>query len=216
MENLLLHNIFERKLIAIIRGIGSDRMLDTVGALVDGGISLLEVTLDQRDEAKENDGIRSMERIKESFGDRVSLGAGTVITVDQVKRVVAAGAEFIISPNVSPEVIQETKHLGKISIPGAFTPSEMVLAHECGADVVKLFPAGLLGIDYIKAVLAPLNHIPVFAVGGVTLTNIKEFIKSGVKGVGIGGNLVDKQAILSGDYAKIRDTAWLYVNALKE
>ncbi len=145
LENILLHNIFERKLIAIIRGIGSDRMMETVGALVDGGISLLEVTLDQRDEAKANDGIRSMERIKESFGDRVSLGAGTVITVDQVKRVVAAGAEFIISPNVSSEVIRETKKLGKISIPGAFTPTEMVLAHECGADLVKTFPCGSFG-----------------------------------------------------------------------
>lgn len=210
-----MNKIREQKLIAIIRGIDSNYILDTVEALVQGGITLLEVALNQDNEAKAMDGFHSMERIKQRFGDRVYLGAGTVITLNQLKRAVAAGAEFIISPNVDPEVIRETKALGKISIPGALTPSETVAAHQYGADFVKLFPAGNLGIEYIKALLAPLSHIPVLAVGGVTVANVNDFIRAGVKGVGIGGNLVNQQAILAGNYEKIREAARAYVQAIK-
>lgn len=144
----------------------------------------------------------------------VCLGAGTVITAEQVMMAVDAGAEYIISPTTDISVIQKTKELGKVSIPGAFTPSEMVAAFDAGADIIKLFPAGVLGIDYIKALLTPLSYIPVVAVGGVNLDNVDQFIKAGAKGVGVGGNLVDKRTVYSGDYCEITKTAQAYVRKL--
>lgn len=208
--------IFENKIVAIIRGIGSDRILDAVGALLDGGIKLLEVTFNHEDEKKTLDTLKCLELIKKKYGDKVCLGAGTVLTADQVKMAVDAGAEYIISPNTDISVIYKTKELGKISMPGSFTPSDVVIAHNAGADIVKLFPAGVLGIEYIKALLGPLSHIPMFAVGGVTVDNVNLFIKAGAKGVGVGGNLVDKKAIYAGEYDKITQVAKAYVEKLKE
>lgn len=215
MSNAILDKIFENKIVAIVRGIGSDRIIDTVGALLEGGIKLLEVTFNQEDEYKALDTLKCLEIIKKEYGDKVCLGAGTVMTGEQVKKAVEAGAEYIISPNMDASVIKKTKELGKISIPGAFTPSEMAAAYKAGADIVKLFPAGILGAEYIKALLAPLSHIPVIAVGGVNVDNVDQFIKAGAKGVGVGGNLVDKKAIYSGEYDKIIQVAQAYVNKLK-
>jgi len=212
---MILDQIFEKKIVAIVRGIGSDRILDTVAALLEGGIKLLEVTFNQESEDTILDTLKCLELIKKEYGDRVCLGAGTVINEEQVIRAVNAGAEYIISPNTDISVIQKTKVLGKISVPGAFTPSEMVTAYNAGADIVKLFPAGILGTDYIKALLAPLSHIPVVAVGGVNVDNIDLFIKAGAKGVGVGGSLVDKKAIYSGEYHKIKQVAQEYVKKLE-
>ncbi len=214
MSSIILDQIFEHKIVAIIRGIGPDRMADTVEALLEGGIKLLEVTFNQESEETIEETLQSLTLIKKQYGDQVCLGAGTVVTEDQVVKAVDAGAEYIISPHTDPGVIKKTKELGKISIPGAFTPSEMVTAYNAGADIIKLFPAGILGTGYIKALLAPLSHIPVVAVGGVNADNIDQFIKAGAKGVGVGGNMADKKAIYQGDYGKIIQAAKTYVKKL--
>ena len=117
------------------------------------------------------------------------------MTVEQVRAAVEAGAKYIISPNTDREVIEETKKLGAISIPGAFTPSEVVQAYKMGADYVKLFPAGLLGIPYIKAIKAPISHIPLIAVGGIDADNLHDFLATGINGVGVGSSLVDLKLI---------------------
>jgi 2-dehydro-3-deoxyphosphogluconate aldolase/(4S)-4-hydroxy-2-oxoglutarate aldolase len=215
MSNMILDQIFESKIVAIIRGIGSDRIIDTVGALLEGGIKLLEVTFNQESQEKSADTLKCLKLIKKEYGDRVCLGAGTVLTLEQVEKSVEAGAEYIISPNTDVKIIQKTKEMGKISIPGSFTPSEAVIAYNAGADIVKLFPAGILGTDYIKAFLAPLSYIPVVAVGGVNVENVNDFINAGAKGVGVGGNLVDKKAIYAGEYDKIIQVAQDYVNKIK-
>ncbi|WHH60738.1 bifunctional 4-hydroxy-2-oxoglutarate aldolase/2-dehydro-3-deoxy-phosphogluconate aldolase [Petroclostridium sp. X23] len=207
--------IYDNKIVAIIRGIGADRILDTVAALREGGIKLLEVTFNQEDESKALETLKCLELIKGKYGDEVYLGAGTVMTEEQVVKAVEAGAEYIISPNVDIKVIQKTKELGKLSLPGAFTPSEMARAYNAGADIVKLFPAGILGTEYIKALLAPLSHIPVVAVGGVNVDNVDQFIKAGAIGVGVGGSLVDKKAIYAGEYDKIKQVAQAYVEKLQ-
>ena len=215
MSEIILDQILENKIVCVIRGVGSDRIIDTVRALLDGGIKLLEVTFDHKNEETLADTLKCLELIKKEFGDRVCLGAGTVLTEEQVEKAINSGAEYIISPNTDIKVIQKTKELGKISIPGSLTPSEMVIAYNAGADIVKLFPAGVLGIDYIKAVLAPLSHIPVVAVGGVNSDNIDQFLKAGAKGVGVGGNLVDIKAINAGEYHKITQIAQAYVKKLE-
>ena len=132
-----------------------------------GGIHCIEVTFDQTSNETIAQTKQSIAAIKEQLGDRVYVGAGTVMTVEQVHMAVEAGAEYIISPNVNEAVIRETKKLDKVSIPGAMTPTEAAAAYEYGADIVKMFPAGILGPAYIKAVKAPLKHIPMTAVGGV-------------------------------------------------
>jgi len=213
--NDILKRIYKNKIIAIIRGIGSDRILPTVEALLNGGISLLEVTYNHESNAVENDTLTSLLLITKEFGNDVCLGVGTVLTTKQVEDAIDSGVQYIISPNTDVSVIKKTKELGKISIPGAFTPSEMVLAYHAGADIVKLFPAGVLGTKYIKAVLSPLSHIPVVAVGGVDADNAAEFIKAGAIGVGVGGKLVDVKSIYAGEYDNITRTAREYLSKIK-
>lgn len=150
-QNKILEHIKESKIIAIVRGIPSTSIVDLVEAMVKGGVSCVEVTFDQSSEEKSKDSLKAISLIRETFGDRVAVGAGTVMTVEQVHQAVEAGAEYMISPNTNEAVIRETKKLGKISIPGACTPSEAADAYAWGADIVKIFPAGVFGPAYMKA-----------------------------------------------------------------
>jgi 2-dehydro-3-deoxyphosphogluconate aldolase/(4S)-4-hydroxy-2-oxoglutarate aldolase len=210
MSKVSLDQIYQSKIVAIIRGINSARILDTVAALVAGGITMMEVTFDQSNVAQSEDAIKSIGLIKAKFGNQIGLGAGTVMSVNQVRDAVAAGAEYIIAPNVNPEVIRESKQLGKIAIPGVFTPSEAATAYSYGADLIKIFPADVVGTPFFKAMAGPLGHIPLIAVGGVNADNCVQFIKAGAKGVGVGGNLVNKKLIESGQYDQITMLARAY------
>lgn len=214
MSKEVLNKILEGKIIAIVRGIPSEEVVSLAQALVKGGISCIEVTFDQSSEEKAKDTLKAISNIREALGDRVCVGAGTVMTVEQVDAAVAAGAEYMISPNTNAAVIARTKELGKISIPGAMTPSEVAEAYALGADIVKMFPAGVLGCDYIKAVKAPLKHIPVTAVGGVNPANCADFIRAGAVGVGVGGNLVSPQYVKEGRFDEITAIAKAYTDAL--
>lgn len=216
MSKEVLNKILEGKIVAIVRGIPSDEVVGLAQALEKGGISCIEVTFDQSSEEKAKDTLKAIANICEALGDRVCVGAGTVMTVEQVEAAAAAGAEYMISPNISAAVITRTKELGKVSIPGAMTPTEVAYAYELGADIVKMFPAGVLGAGYIKAVKAPLKHIPVTAVGGVNPGNCAEFIRAGAVGVGVGGNLVSPQLVKEGRFDEITAIAQSYTDALKD
>ncbi len=214
MSQKVLDRILAEKIIAIVRGISSEKITGLVGALEKGGVCCVEVTFDQSSEKAAEDTLTSLRAIRAAFGDRVCVGAGTVMTVEQVRQAAEAGAEYMISPNVDEAVIRETKRLGKISIPGAMTATEVAFAHQCGADIVKMFPAGILGVDYIKAVKAPLRHIPVTAVGNVTVDNCASFLKAGAVGVGVGGSLVSAKLVDEGRFDEITATAKAYIKAL--
>lgn len=216
MSKEVLNKILESKIIAIVRGIPSEEAVSLAKALVKGGISCIEVTFDQSSEEKAQDTLKAISNIRQALGECVCVGAGTVMSVEQVDVAVAAGAEYMISPNINAAVIARTKELGKISIPGAMTPSEVADAYELGADIVKMFPAGVLGCDYIKAVKAPLKHIPVTAVGGVNPANCADFIRAGAVGVGVGGNLVSPQYVKEGRFDEITAIARSYVDALNQ
>lgn len=215
MSQAVLNKILEGKIVAIVRGISSDKIVDLVEAMVKGGVNCVEVTFDQSSEEGKQNTLKAIKAIADNFGDRVCVGAGTVMTVEQVRQAVEVGAEYIISPNIDPEVIAETKRLDKVSIPGAFTPTETAYAYSLGADIVKLFPAGILGTAYIKALKAPLKHIPVTAVGGVNPSNCAEFVKAGCVGVGVGGNLVSADLVNAGKFDEITAVAKAYTDALK-
>lgn len=199
--------IEKNKVIAICRGTYGKQLIQLVSALKEGGVKLVEVTFDQGDPeclTKTSNAISSL--VKE-FGEEVRIGAGTVLSLEQVEAAYNAGAEYMISPNTNPEVIKRTKELNLISIPGAFSPSEIIAAHEAGADFVKLFPVRALGMGYVKDILGPINHIKLIATAGVTPENLADYLDLGFSGAGISGYLTDKRLIEAGDFHTIKEHA---------
>lgn len=216
MREQIIQQVEREKVIAIVRGVDSEKSLKVAQALYDGGIRMIEVTFDQKDVAKQEETAKSIRMISEYFQGKVAVGAGTVTSVELVEKAAAAGALYIISPDTSEPVIRRTRELGLVSMPGALMPTEVLNAHRWGADFVKLFPIGNFGTGYIKAIKAPINHIKLLAVGGVNPENIIEFLDAGCCGAGIGGNLVNKKWIEAGEYEKITETARALVEKVKE
>ena len=187
-----LSQITVHKIVAILRGIQADDVLKIAGALCDGGVKIIEVTLNSPN------ALLVIEQLNSAYGNQLLVGAGTVLDVSDAKAAIAAGAKFLISPNVDIAVIKAAKDAGILSIPGAFTPTEIVTAHNNGADIVKVFPAP--DAAYIKNILAPLNHIKLMPTGGINLTNIKSFKDAGATAFGIGSWLVNNQSIIDETY----------------
>jgi len=209
MRQHIIQEIEKHKLIAIIRGMGAETMLQLAQALYEGGIRLMEVTFDPAAQVHTNT-TKSIALIKNAFPD-VLVGAGTVLTEEMVQLAHDAGAGYIISPDVNEAVIKKTRALGMVSLPGAMTASECMQAHRAGADFIKLFPAGSLGTGYLKALRAPLKQLKFLAVGGIHENNIQEFLKAGALGAGVGGNLVNGEWIKNGEFYKITALAKNYV-----
>lgn len=215
MREQIRELIEQKKIIAIVRGVPAKEMERTVRALLDGGVRMVEITFDHSGREGRDETLKSLRLVREKLGTEVCLGAGTVLTPRDVEDAKEAGADYIISPNVSRTVIERTRELDLLSMPGAFTPSEVVSAYEYGADIVKLFPAALMGIPYIKALLAPLSHIPVSAVGGVTPDSVEEYLKAGVCCFGIGSSLVNAKRVAGGGFSEIREAARQYMQAVE-
>ena len=205
----------KEKLIVIVRGVEKERLIPLAEAMAMGGIRLLEITYDATGKVSDEETADCIRMLTSHFGDRLAIGAGTVLTEHQAELTASAGGKFIISPDTNEAVIRKTKSLGMLSMPGALTPSEITAAHRAGADFVKLFPVTSLGTAYVKAVRAPLSHIPLLAVGGVDETNIMDYLKAGVAGFGVGSNIIDKKALADGDYEKITALAKKYVQVVK-
>ena len=201
-----LEKILENGIIAISRGNYGDTLLRAVDAAARGGIKAVEITFEQN-LAPEIAG-EALDKLVRRFGTVLAVGAGTVLTLEQLSIAAQAGAKYIVSPNSDCYIIKETKRRGLISIPGAMTPTEITAAHAAGADIVKLFPAG---VEYFKAVKAPLRHIPVAAVGGVTPENLLPFKKAGACAYGISTGIFNATAIKSEDYERVRLLAREYV-----
>ena len=212
----VLARIGQEKLVAILRGVPMERVDGVVGALVRGGVRILEFTFDHAEPDYMAANAAKIRRAVEKFGDQALVGCGTALTVEEVEAACDAGACLAISPHVDLAVIRRARQLGMVSMPGALTPTEIVAAHTMGADIVKLFPAGELGLGYIKAVRGPLAHIPMSAVGGVKPENVDEFLNAGVCGFGVGGQLVLGKAVKSGDDAAIEARAKEFTQAIAQ
>lgn len=206
--------IQQRKIIAIVRGLAPEYMVKLAEALYEGGIDLMEVTFNQAKPETWKDTAAAIKAVSEHMKGKMLVGAGTVIKQEQLDMAKEAGALYIITPNTNVELIRKVKEYGLLSFPGAFTPTEIEMAYEAGADAVKVFPAGNLGPSYIKAVKAPLSHIPLMAVGGVNEKNAADFLKAGCCGIGVGGNLVNKEWIEAGEWDKIIALAQEYRKAV--
>ena len=216
MKQHIIEKILEYKAIAIVRGIYGEDCLNLAKALYKGGIKLLEATFDQKSQQEREKTAETIKLLCREMGDKMLFGAGTVTTPEMVQMAKDAGATFIISPDTCEEVIRATVEAGLVSIPGALTPTEIAQAHRFGADFVKVFPAGNLGVEYVKSVKAPLSHIKMLAVGGVNLETIPQYKKIGVAGFGLSSNIIDKKKVDDGDFAAITALAKKYVTLIKE
>ena len=215
MKAELMQKIESEKIIAIVRGVGPEQCMKVADALYAGGIRLMEVTYDQKNPDSFQATADAIAAIAKAYEGRMEVGAGTVTTPELVEMTAKAGGKFIISPDVNVDVIKRSVELGLVSMPGAMTPTEVMTAHWAGADYVKLFPIGDLGVSYLKAVRAPISHVKLMAVGGVNEGNIADFLAAGVYGVGVGGNLANKKWIDAGEFDKITEAAQNMVNIIK-
>lgn len=197
----LLSLLRQDKLIAICRGAEGDTLLSLAAAICAGGIRFIEVTFQQEREDCADLARRNIKTLCDMPG--IIPGAGTVLSPDQVRAAYEAGAKYIVSPNTDPAVIAETKRLGLVSIPGALTPSEIMAAHNAGADLVKLFPTATMGLKYFKDLRAPLSHIGLVVTAGITPDNLGDYLKAGAFAAGISSPLCDKELIAAGDFAEI-------------
>ncbi|MBL8045066.1 MAG: bifunctional 4-hydroxy-2-oxoglutarate aldolase/2-dehydro-3-deoxy-phosphogluconate aldolase [Anaerolineales bacterium] len=203
-----LETILQKKIIAIIRLENYDRALEVAQALVAGGISVMEFTLTGRGATE------AVSRVRAHLGAAACVGVGTVLSVEAAQASIEAGAQFIVTPAVRVPVIAECV---RQSIPiacGALTPTELLEAHEAGSELVKLFPAQTFGPKYIKDVLAPFPFLKLVPTGGVSPENAREYLAAGAVAVGIGGNLVSKSAVSSGNFAAITAAAQACVQAV--
>lgn len=216
MRNSIIQDIRRRKIIAIVRGVYGEKITALAQSLADGGIEIMEVTFDQNNVGLQQQTVEAIQSIRSIMGDRMTVGAGTVTSTELVEKTHQAGGQFVVSPNTNVDVIRKTVECGMVSIPGALTPSEVLTAFDAGADFVKIFPAAQLGAEYIKAIREPINNVPLVAVGGMNKENIASFLAAGCVGVGVGGNLVNKEWIANGEFDRISALAREYCKEISE
>lgn len=206
MSESIFTRLQQTGVVAICRKIYGQDLLRLADTLEQGGVQLMEVTFDQSDP-------NCLDRTAEAIGTlcarfpNMRFGAGTVLSRAQVDATLQAGGGFIISPNTDLDVIRYTKQLGLVSIPGAMTPSEIIAAHQAGADYVKLFPAATLGLKYIKDISAPINHVKLIATGGISTDNFADYLRAGCRGAGISSSLCDKARMQAGGWASFTEAA---------
>ena len=204
-----LQRVLEGGIVAIIRASSGEQLVNVAQALYDGGIDVIEVTFTVPGV------LEILSAVRSQLGERILLGAGTVLDPESARAALLAGAEFIVSPSVNRDVIRLCNRYDKLVMPGAFTPTEVVSAWEAGADIVKIFPADVGGPAYLKALQGPLPQIRLLPTGGVNLDTLPDFLKAGACAVGLGSSLVDKEAVQEGNIQRIRNLAEQYVELVR-
>ncbi len=197
-------------LIPIVRAPSAGDAMRAAEAIVAGGIGIAEITMTVPGV------LHVMEDVATRFGDKVLLGAGTILDAETCRAAILAGAEFIVTPSLDVRVIEMARRYGRPVFPGTLTPTEVVTAWQAGADMVKIFPAGPVGgPKYIKALKGPLPNIEMVPTGGVNLENAAEFIKAGAAAIAVGGELVDLKALKEGKLEQITETARKFAEAVR-
>jgi 2-dehydro-3-deoxyphosphogluconate aldolase/(4S)-4-hydroxy-2-oxoglutarate aldolase len=198
-------------LIPVLRAKSVAQGRAVVEAMIAGGVTIVEVTMTVPG------AIDLLKELKRAYGSQLLLGSGTVTIADQAQTTIDAGAEFVVSPSLHPEVIAVTNKNNKISCPGSLTPTEAITAWNAGADYVKIFPCSAVGgASYLKALLAPFPHLKLIPTGGVTLQTAESFIKAGARALGVGSDLVNLGAIDAGHPETITDTARAYLKVIAD
>jgi len=201
MENKALKTILDNKAVAVIRMKDSAKLIKVAEAIYKGGVHSVEITMTVPG------ALKIIEEASKTLGDHVNIGVGSVLNKQTANDAISAGAKYVVSPVFKPEIVQEAKKYNIPVMPGAFSPTEILTAFEAGADVVKVFPADIVGMAFFKGVLAPMPHLKLMPTGGVSLTNAGDWIKAGACAVGVGSALLDKKAIAEENYSLLTQNA---------
>jgi 2-dehydro-3-deoxyphosphogluconate aldolase/(4S)-4-hydroxy-2-oxoglutarate aldolase len=210
IKHRVIHAIEQTGLIAIVRGIEPESVLPLAEALYAGGVEVIEVTCNSTRY------LESITTLKNKMGDKMKVGAGTVINPVMAQLVIDAGADFVLSPDFNPDVISMVHEKQRLMIPAVMTPSEILQACRLGVDLLKLFPANSLGIDYLKEIQGPLDNLALIPVGGITLENTASFAQAGAFAVGVGSALTNKQWVKDGEWEKITRQAEAFIRAFRD
>lgn len=205
-----LQRVLDLGIVAIIRAPRGDQLVQVAEALHRGGIDVIEITFTVPR------AVEVLAEVSRKLGDRVLLGAGTVLDSETARSAMLAGAEFFVTPAVRPSVIEICQRYDKMVMSGAFTPTEVLHAWECGSDAVKVFPAEIGGPGHLKALAGPFPQIRLLPTGGVNLDTLGDFVKAGACAVGLGSSLVTKEHLAKGDFAGIQKLAEAYVAKVQE
>ena len=205
LTRLLNHGI-----VAVIRASSGEVLVDVAEALLAGGIEVMEITFTVPA------AVQVLERVADRLGDRILLGAGTVLDTETARIAILAGAEFIVSPATNISVIELCKRYSKLVMPGALTPTEIVTAWQAGADIVKVFPCDAAGPQYLKSLRGPLPQVRMMPTGGVTLETAADFLRAGACALGIGSALVNADAVATGNLKLIESLSRQYVEIVKK
>jgi 2-dehydro-3-deoxyphosphogluconate aldolase / (4S)-4-hydroxy-2-oxoglutarate aldolase len=205
-----LRRVLDSGIVAVVRAPDSDQLVHVARALAEGGVDVVEITMSVPN------ALDVLRRVREELGERLLLGAGTVLDAETARAVILAGAEFIVAPTLNLDVIRLCRRYDKLVIPGAFTPTEILAAWEAGADIVKVFPADVVGPAFFKALRGPLPQIRLMPTGGVDLTTAADFLKAGACCLGIGGQLVEPKAVAERNFDRIRNLARQYVAIVQQ
>lgn len=205
-----LDRVLNCGIVAIIRASSGEQLVKVARALYEGGVDVIEVTFTVPNV------LEILQAVRKDLGDKILLGAGTVLDTETCRAALLAGAEFIVSPTVNVDVIKMCNRYDKLMMPGAFTPTEVLTAWEAGGDVIKIFPGEIGGPNYLKALHGPLPQVRIMPTGGVDLETLPSFFKAGACAVGVGSNLVEKKAVETGDMERIRSLAQQYSSLVKQ
>jgi 2-dehydro-3-deoxyphosphogluconate aldolase/(4S)-4-hydroxy-2-oxoglutarate aldolase len=205
-----LRRVLESGLVAVVRSPDGSQLVEVARALVEGGVDVVEITMSVPN------ALEVLRQVRQALGERLLLGAGTVLDAETARTVLLAGAEFIVAPTLNLDVIRLCRRYDKLVMPGAFTPTEILTAWEAGADIVKVFPAEVVGPAFFRALRGPLPQVRLMPTGGVDLTTAADFLKAGACCLGIGSQLVDPKAIAQRDFGRIRDLARQYVAIVQQ
>src|SRR5438445_13008400 len=204
-----LRQVLDCGIVAVVRSRDSQQLVEVARALADGGVTVVEITMSVPD------ALDVLRQVRQALGDRVLLGAGTILDPETARAALLAGAEYIVSPTLNLDVIKLCRRYAKLVMPGAFTPTEILSAWEAGADIVKVFPADVVGPAFFKAMRGPLPQIRLMPTGGVELTTAPAFLKAGACCLGVGSQLVEPTAVAAGNFDRLRDLARQYVAIVK-
>ncbi|NQT39411.1 MAG: bifunctional 4-hydroxy-2-oxoglutarate aldolase/2-dehydro-3-deoxy-phosphogluconate aldolase [Planctomycetes bacterium] len=209
-KGVTLHRIIDTGVVAVMRAPSGEMLCDVAEALLQGGVEAVEITFTVPGAHK------VLEQVADRLGDKILLGAGTVLDPETARTALLAGAEFVVSPTTNLDVIRLCRRYDKAVMPGALTPTEVLTAWEAGADIVKVFPSDITGPRYLKDLHGPLPQIRLMPTGGVTLETAADFLRAGACALGIGGSLVESKAVASGDMARIESLARQYIEIVKQ
>ncbi len=208
--NDTLSRLADTGVVAVLRGVEADQLIEITEALREGGVTAVEITADTPDVAGK------LGEVTGSFGDEVVVGTGTVLDSETARTTLMAGAEFVVSPSLHEDVIETCNRYGAVTAPGVMTPTEAIRGYEAGADFVKVFPAKTVGPAHLGAMKGPLGQIPMMPTGGVGPDNAADYIEAGAFAVGAGGALVDYDAAERGDYEAITETAREFTRVVEQ